>query len=253
MNQLTNSSMVNFVSDIKSLSQIFQPIDVLSESCEIRYFEDGIRIPSVNKSKTIYEMVNVKKSAFDTFEEGNNKIGLGLEKLINVIDLRDPSEIVHFYLDEEKRYLRLDVGNKHFILGLLSLDAVPKPPEMPEVIYPVEFEISEEAFIDTIKTADVFGDKITFKVEKGKSSVEAVAQGDIDRINEENIASLNSSPNGAVVCEFGLRFLTDIVSVIPNDVDVEIKLAHDRPMFIKYPIIDGDGSVTFHVAPWAES
>lgn len=243
--------MLSVTTDPDSLNKIFSPVDAIAESCVVQFTEDGVVIPGTDGANMAIVDVKVSEHAFYDFESDGHRLGIALEKLMNVISMFDDSDEIQISLDEESELLRLEIENKQFVLGLLSHEAVPSQPNVPDVEYPIEFWTTQEILEGTVSAADLFAEKVTFQAEPGSDVVEVMARGDIDRTRIELPG--RSTIGGEIKCSFKLDLLSRIVSVIPSNTEPHVKLAHDRPMVIEYSILDEHGEVHFKLAPWQDS
>lgn len=237
------------------LSEIFRPINAISDSCRIQFDQDGIVIPGAGPLNLAVVDIVVDKNAFKTYRTDGPVLGIKLGKIIDIINMASPSDKATLTLDDERNMLELELGHKEFVLGLVQLDSVPSQPDIPDTSYPVRFEIPQTVLSDTIDTASIFSDKITFEAMDESKHVVAKAEGDIDKtkvrlIHGNDIKSVKTAP---IENSFGLGLLDDIVPVIPNKEDVEVKLAHDRPMILSYSSVDDFMDVSYTIAPWKQA
>lgn len=241
-------------SEIGILEQVFLPAAVIADTCEIQLKEDKIVVPGSDGISARRVDIEIRPAALETYDGEPNTVGIGFEKFSKVIKMADSNKVAQLVLKEEKGILEMQVGNKNFELGLVSLDSIPDQPSIPHDEFPLQFSLEKEVFKDVITTADVFADKITFSSNSDSNIVEVQAKGDIDstemKLGSDDLQTLTPAD---VEADYSLSFLSDIVSVVPDGAKVNVKMPHDGPVMIDYKIAEGLGEVTFGVAPWKGS
>lgn len=237
------------------LNQMFRPVYAISSSCVVVFDNEGVRIPGADPTYLSIVDIEVPSKVFDSYSGEGIKLGLDLNRLMEILEMTDGESHSRLSLDEDNQLLNLQVENKEFVLGLVNLDAVPKQTDIPEIRYPVNFEIPQTTLADTIRTASVFSEKVTFEVEDGEKSIIARAEGDIDwtRVNLSKDPDVSVSRTADVTCSFSIDSLKNIVSVIPESTDILIELAHDRPIILNYSMIESASTVEFTFAPWHDA
>jgi len=247
--------MVRVETTVGVLDQIFRPINAISDSCKVHFDPDGIHIPGAHPMNLAAVDIDIDQSAFDAYEADGDILGIHLEKLMKTLSKVNSSDEAVLQLDAESRLLELNTGYKKFVLGLVQLDSVPEQPPIPDVSYPVSFDVSQKAFADAIDTADLFADKVTFDVSKQSDHVLVLAKGDIDktRVKLSKDEELEKLETGDVRNSFGLSLLYDAISVIPDERNIHVELAHDRPIIISYSAVDGELDASLTIAPWKEA
>lgn len=243
-------SMLDFRTSIGDLRQIFSPINKIAESCEIRFTEDGLYIPAADLTSIAIADIFVESSSFQVYESEGERIGLQLSKLTDILSMAQDEDFLKLHLDNDN-LLHIEVENKEFVLGLVSLDSVPKQPSIPDYEYSTEFSLESAILEDSVKTTGVFADKIIFNIDETNEVIEMRAKGDIDRtcvtlgrsdLEDYRLRNLENS--------FSQGYLSDIMSVIPNDTIAIVRMTASHTMEIEYPIINGGGNVVFTLAPW---
>lgn len=245
--------MLDIVTKVQLFRQAFFPVNTLTDECLVHFYDDGIVIPAVDRARMATVDVTVQASAFSAYDSSGLDLGIKLKKLSDALNMAKNSDMARMHFDEENRLLELNAGNKEFILGLLNQDEILSQPEMPNVDHPVQFTISQEDLEDTIKTADLFADELTFACSADSQQIDVLAQGDVDRTVVELTDELDDLTAGDIENKFSLKYLNKIVSGIPSNTDVKIQLSHDRPIEIHYSIADGFGRVSYALAPYQSS
>lgn len=196
--------------------------------------------------------IHVDSSLFEEYQSDGERVGIQLTKLTDVLSMAKDGDSAHIFLDDEN-LLHIEVENKEFVLGLVSLDSVPQQPGIPEYEYNTEFSLEKSLFEDSVRTAGVFAEKIVFQVDEERETVQMKAEGDIDRtcvtleksdFEDCNLYNLKNS--------FSQGYLSDIVSVIPNETTTTIRMTASHTMELEYPIISDGGKVVYTLAPWNE-
>lgn len=244
--------MLNLKTSIGNLKQIFSPVDEIADSCEVRFGENGLYIPAADRMSIAIADIHVDPDSFKKYDADGERVGLQLSKLTDVLSMAEDGDTTNIYLDDEN-LLHIEVENKESVLGLVSLDSVPKQPGIPDYEYGTTFSIEKSEFDDAVKTAGVFADKIVFEVDEENQTVQMKAEGDIDRtcvtldkddFDSQKLRNLENS--------FSQNYLNDIVSVIPSETIITIRMTESHTMELEYPVIDEGGKVVFTIAPWNE-
>lgn len=244
--------MLNLRTEVGVLHEIFSPVDALADSCEIQFSNQGLKIPAGDRMNIAIADIEVLPSAFESYEAENTRLGLQMQKLTKALGMADNADIAQLYLDEDD-FLHIKVSNKEFVLGLVSLDSVPKQPGLPKVNYPAHFSIDKATLQDAIRTAGVFSDKVTIEVDGENQIVMFQAEGDIDRTTVSLTGSeLNKKQLADAENSFSQDYLNNLITTIPDDTEVSIKMDQNRPLKLSHPIADGKGSIEFTIASWKE-
>ncbi|WP_436343103.1 hypothetical protein [Natronorubrum sp. FCH18a] len=246
--------MLDTVAKVNLFKQTFLPVNTLTDECLVHFYEDGIAIPAVDRARMATVDVTIQASAFSSYNSSGLDIGIKLKKLSDALNMAKNSDMARMHFNEEDRLLELNAGNKEFVLGLINQDEILNQPEMPNIDHPVRFTISQDELEETIKTAELFSDELTFVCSSDSQQIDVLAQGDVDRtVVELTNEELEDLIVGNIENEFSLKYLKKIVSGIPSDTAVDIQLSHDRPIEIHYSIADGLGRVSYALAPYQSS
>lgn len=242
---------MNITTTVGVLEQLLGPVDAIADSCKIKFNQEGINIPATDPMKISMVDISVPRHAFNAYNGDRLVIGIHLDRITKLLSEIESEETAHLKYDSSKNRLELNVNRKSFTLGLVQLDAIDQPPTVPQIRYPAEFTCEYSVLEDTVNTAEIFDNKITFDFSNSEGCVFVHASGDIDKttvkITRDELMGLETAN---IENSFSIDILSDIVSVIQSGSEIQVQIDDVKPAKIGYSIVEGEGEVKFQLAPW---
>jgi proliferating cell nuclear antigen len=106
----------------------------------------------------------------------------------------------------------------------------------------------------SVTAADMVSDHIALAVDDDDETFVVEAEGDTDdvrlELDREDLVDLQAGPARSL---FSLDYLKDMNKAIPKDAEVTIELGEEFPVKLHFDIAEGQGNVTFMLAPRIQS
>lgn len=236
----------------QDLIRFFNSASVLSNESKLKINERGISMKVVDTANVCMISSVLKNNAFSTYEATDGEIGLNLERLVSLLKSSGNADYVELEHLEEESKIKLSSNKLNFKLGLISLDVIRKEPEMPEIEYNTKLMFKGNDLKQAIKIGEKIGDILEFTITKDKlilSSSDRITS-DMNYTIETENDMISSSINEEVNSTYDIGYLSDISRIIGDNVTIKIKT--DYPILISSDFANGEGSITYILAPRVE-
>ncbi len=246
--------MFNAIVSADTLTDTLDSVGVLVEECKIHLEEDGFEIRAVDPANVGMVDLSLSAAAFESYEADGGVIGVNLSRLEDIAGMADAGQLVHLELDEETRKLHISIDGLEYTLALIDPDSIRQEPDIPDLDLSSEI-VAEGADIDrSVKASDMVSDHIALGVDSGDEQFYVDAEGDTDDVHLELTAEdLIDLQAGDAHSLFSLDYLKDMNKAIPNDAEVTVELGQEFPVKIHFSIAEGEGTVTYMLAPRIQS
>jgi proliferating cell nuclear antigen len=246
--------MFNAIVSADTLTATLDSVGVLVEECKIHLEEDGFEIRAVDPANVGMVDLSLSATAFESYEADGGVIGVNLSRLEDIASMADAGQLVHLELDEETRKLHISIDGLEYTLALIDPDSIRQEPDIPDLDLSSEI-VMEGADIDrSVKASDMVSDHIALGVDAGDEQFYVDAEGDTDDVHLELTAEdLIDLQAGDAHSLFSLDYLKDMNKAIPNDAEVTVELGQEFPVKIHFAIAEGEGQVTYMLAPRIQS
>jgi proliferating cell nuclear antigen len=237
-----------------TLRAALDSIGVLVEECKIRLDEDELTIRAVDPANVGMVDLSLSPAAFESYETDGGVIGVDLTRLEEMVKMASADQLVHLELDEETRKLHISIDGLEYTLALIDPDSIRQEPDIPDLDLPAEIVV-EGADIDrAVTAADMVSDHIALAVDEADETFVVEAEGDTDDVelvlDREDLVDLQA---GEARSLFSLDYLKDMNKAIPKDAEVTVELGEEFPVKLHFDIAEGQGNVTFMLAPRIQS
>jgi len=246
--------MFKAIVDAETLRTALDSVGVLVDECKIHLNEDGLAIRAVDPANVGMVDLDLDASAFESYEADGGLIGVNLTRLFDIAKMADSDQLVQLELDEETRKLHIQLDGLEYTLALIDPDSIRKEPDLPDLDLPARIVV-EGADIDrAVKAADMVSDHIALGVDEDGEFFYVDAEGDTDDVHFELPRDeLIDLQVGAAHSLFSLDYLKDMNRAIPKNGEVTVDLGEEFPVRIGFEIAEGQGSVTYMLAPRIQS
>lgn len=246
--------MFNAIVSSGTLLAALDPVGVLVDECKIRLEDDGLTIRAVDPANAGMVDLELDREAFESYETDGGVIGVDLVRLEDIASMANADDLVHLELDEQTRKLHIRIDGLEYTLALIDPDSIRQEPDIPDLDLPATI-VCEGRDIDRATTAsDMVSDHIAFGVDSENELFYVDAEGDTDDVHFElDSDDLISLTPGEAHSLYSLDYLKKMNKAIPSDAEVTIDLGEEFPVQLGFEIADGQGTVTFMLAPRIQS
>ncbi|MFB6295899.1 MAG: DNA polymerase sliding clamp [Halobacteriales archaeon] len=246
--------MFTAIVEAEVLQETLDSVGVLVEECKIHLNEDGLEIRAVDPANVGMVDLSLPASAFESYETDGGLIGVNLSRLEDIAGMAESGTLVHLDLDEETRKLHIETDGLEYTLALIDPDSIRDEPDLPDLDLPAEIVLEGRDINRAVTAADMVSDHIALGVDADDEFFYVDAEGDTDDVHFElGRDDLIDLTAGDAHSLFSLDYLKDMNKAIPSAAEVTIDLGEEFPVKLHFDIAEGDGSVTFMLAPRIQS
>merc|ERR1712004_215989 len=239
-------------------------VDALQDLCKDVNFdcsEKGLQVQSMDSSHVALVSLLLRESAFSEFKcDRPTSLGMNVDSLAKILKMcgtsdslklkwRSDADIVSFRCEsgEEDRIADFD-------LKLMQIES--EHMEIPEQHYKVSAKLPSAEFQKICRDLKEFGE--TMQVKASKEGITFSVQGDVGagnvmlkpRESEKAEEKVTLTVHEPVTATFALRYLVTFAKAAPLCGAVELGLAPDAPLLVKYDLETRDnGFMQFYLAP----
>ncbi len=237
-----------------TLQATLDSVGVLVDECKIHLEEDGLEIRAVDPANVGMVDMELDAAAFESYETDGGLIGVNLVRLKDIAAMADSDQLVELELDEETRKLRIAIDGLEYTLALIDPESIREEPDLPDLDLPARIVIEGRDIDRAVTAADMVSDHIELGVDEEREVFYVRAQGDTDDVNLElDAGDLIDLVVGEAESLFSLDYLKDMNKAIPSAAEVTIELGEEFPVKLHFDIAEGQGSVTYMLAPRIQS
>jgi len=246
--------MFNAIVSADTLRTTLDSVSVLVDECKIHLEEEGLEIRAVDPANVGMVDLELSASAFESYETDGGVIGVNLSRLEDIAGMADADQLVHLELDEETRKLHIAIDGLEYTLALIDPDSIRQEPDLPDLDLAAEIVIEGRDIDRAVTAADMVSDHIALGVDDADEYFYVDAEGDTDDVHleltREDLIDLTA---GTAHSLFSLDYLKDMNKAIPKDAEVRMELGEEFPVKMHFDIAEGEGQVTFMLAPRIQS
>ncbi|ELZ29126.1 DNA polymerase sliding clamp [Halosimplex carlsbadense 2-9-1] len=246
--------MFNAIVSADTLRTTLDSVSVLVDECKIHLEEEGLEIRAVDPANVGMVDLELSASAFESYETDGGVIGVNLSRLEDIAGMADADQLVHLELDEETRKLHIAIDGLEYTLALIDPDSIRQEPDLPDLDLAAEIVIEGRDIDRAVTAADMVSDHIALGVNEADEYFYVDAEGDTDDVHLELTRDdLIDLTAGTAHSLFSLDYLKDMNKAIPKDAEVRMELGEEFPVKMHFDIAEGEGQVTFMLAPRIQS
>ncbi|MFB6129086.1 MAG: DNA polymerase sliding clamp [Halorhabdus sp.] len=246
--------MFNAIVSADTLGTALDSVSVLVEECKIRLEDDGLRIRAVDPANVGMVDMTLSAAAFESYETDGGVIGVNLSRLEDIAGMADSDQLIHLELDEETRKLEIAIDGLEYTLALIDPDSIRQEPDLPDLDLSSEIVLEGRDVDRAVTASDMVSDHVALGVDETDELFYVDAEGDTDDVHlelgREDLIDLTAGPARSL---FSLDYLKDMNKAIPNDAEVTMELGEEFPVKMHFDIAEGQGSVTYMLAPRVQS
>ncbi|MES3518179.1 MAG: DNA polymerase sliding clamp [Natronomonas sp.] len=246
--------MFNAIVSADTLGAALDSVSVLVDECKLRLDEEGLTIRAVDPANVGMVDMELSAAAFESYETDGGVIGVNLERLEDIVGMADSGQLIHLDLDEETRKLHIQLDGLEYTLALIDPDSIRQEPDLPDLDLPARVVIEGRDIARAVTAADMVSDHIALGVDAASEEFFVEAEGDTDDVHLElGREDLIDITAGEARSLFSLDYLKDMNKAIPKDAEVTMELGEEFPVKMHFEFAEGDGHVTFMLAPRIQS
>ena len=237
-----------------TLESALDSVSVLVDECKINLNEDGLAIRAVDPANVGMVDLSLSADAFESYETDGGVIGVNIARLEEFVGMADSGQLVQLELDEETRKLHIQIEGLEGTLALIDPDSIRQEPDLPDLDLPAEIVVEGRDIDRAVTAADMVSDHIALGVDHDEEAFYVDAEGDTDDVEltltREDLIALEA---GEARSLFSLDYLKDMDKAIPKDTEVRTELGEEFPVKMHFEIAEGNGQVTYMLAPRIQS
>jgi len=223
--------------------------------------EKGIQVQAMDSSHVALVSLMFRESAFSDFKcDRPTSLGMNVESLMKIFKTFGPSDSLKIRAENDADTVSFQCESSEedriaeFELKLMQIES--EHMEIPEQQYKVVAKLPSSEFSKICRDLKEFGETMSMKATK--EGITFSVQGDIGTGNillkpresekqEERVALTVQEP---VTSTFALRYLPNFSKAAPLCGAVELGLAADAPLLVKYDLdVADNGFMQFYLAP----
>ncbi|SDE93611.1 DNA polymerase sliding clamp [Halorientalis regularis] len=246
--------MFNAIVSADTLRATLDSVSVLVDECKIHLTDEGIEIRAVDPANVGMVDLRLDATAFESYETDGGIIGVNLSRLEEFAGMADAGQLIQLELDEETRKLHVQIDGLEGTLALIDPDSIRQEPDLPDLDLPARVVLEGKDIDRAVTAADMVSDHIALGVETDEEAFYVDAEGDTDDVHFElGRDDLIDLVAGDAHSLFSLDYLKDMNKAIPKDAEIEMELGEEFPVKMHFDIAEGDGTVTYMLAPRIQS
>ncbi len=233
------------------LKSLIDSLSTLVDEAKFQIAPEGLQVLAVDAAHVAMIDLSLSKAAFKNFEAEEMELGIDIDKLSDAIGLAGAGDEVEFNLEEEG-LLRLEIGNLTRRMTLVDTSGMTDP-KIPDLELPARVKMPGDELERGIKAAEGVSDHVALHATE--DGFELSAEGDMDSVNlaldKKTLLELDVSEEARSL--FSLDYFSSMVKVAKTAGTVELRLGNDYPVRLKFEFANGEGDVTYLLAPRIES
>jgi proliferating cell nuclear antigen len=246
--------MFNAIVSAETLRAALDSVSVLVDECKVHLDEEGLSIRAVDPANVGMVDLTLAASAFESYEADGELVGVNLSRLMDIAGMADSDQLVQLELEEETRKLHIQIDGLEYTLALIDPDSIREEPDIPDLDLPARVVLEGRDIDRAVTAADMVSDHIALGVDETEELFYVDAEGDTDDVHFElGTADLIDLTAGPAHSLYSLDYLKDMNKAIPSDAEVTVELGEEFPVKMHFDIAEGQGSVTFMLAPRIQS
>ncbi|WP_336343056.1 DNA polymerase sliding clamp [Halalkalicoccus ordinarius] len=246
--------MFNAIVSADTFGTALDSVSALVDECKIHLNEEGLAIRAVDPANVGMVDLTLASDAFESYEADGGQIGVNLSRLEDIVGMADAGQLVHLELDEETRKLQIQLDGLEYTLALIDPDSIRQEPDIPDLDLPARIVVEGRDINRAVKAADMVSDHIALGVDEEEELFQVEAEGDTDdvhlELDRDDLIDLTPGPARSL---FSLDYLKDMNKAIPTDGEVTLELGEEFPVKLHFEIAEGNGQVTYMLAPRIQS
>jgi len=234
----------------KTLRRSIAPVTALVDEAMLRFEDGGMRIQTVDPASIGAVSLDLLDSAFHSYEADGERISVDLDRLEEIVSATSDHGNYFIEKPDDEHRLALSTGGYEFELSLLSSETVRTAPDPRDLDTPATVSLDSTEFSNAIQVASMFSDHLKMGFNNQQNEFYMSAEGDQDDMfltfGEDDVKSLEAAESYG---NYSLAYLDNLRRAVPSNEVVKIGLGEEMPLNIQYEIADGNGRISYGLAP----
>lgn len=233
------------------LRTVVDAIAILVDEVDLHFTPDGLYAQAVDPAHAGMIDLKLNKEAFEEYDvEEENEMAVDLGKVKGMLKLPATEDVISLEQEEEGR-LVVRIGNLTRHMTLLDT-AEMSDAKIPSLDLDTEVVVSTDEVYRGVRASEAVSDHIALAA--SPDEFELSAEGDTDTVNlaipEGQLVSLECEER--VRSLFSLAYFSDMIKAAKSD-EIKFRLGTDYPAKMMFKVADGQGDITYVLAPRIES
>lgn len=250
---------LNLPSKAELFTNLFQHIKSFTDHINIMFAEERVYVQCMDGARVSIMEIYLPAEWFDSYGiERDITIGISSSMFFKILNSREKTQTLRMELtsgEADNLFLHMvseskTEFDKHFEIPLMALDS--DTMEIPEKDYQAEIVLSSANFSGIVNQLKMFGDTMVFHCSEEKIMLESTSkdQGKMFvEISIDDISSFAINEGEKLELSYSLTYLHNICLYNKLTKEVEIKVADDFPMMVKYSLGMENAYIRFFLAP----
>ncbi len=209
-----------------------------------------VAMDPANVAMVIFKLLSSCFTEYDVKEE--TQIAINLGSLKQILRRVSPNDMLSLELTEDNKLsikLRGDT-TRTFNLPIIELEE--KEQKIPDLKFPISIVMPSSTLTSTVEDADIVAESVTFDVEKGKFTINAVGDLSQAKIEIKEGDNIKIEASDKVKAKYSIEYLKKMIGASKLSENVEIKFNKDYPLKLDFKAVD-KLLLSFILAPRVEN
>lgn len=234
------------------LKEVVNVVSTLVDEAKFMVNAEGLTLRAVDPAHIAMVDLTLAKDAFEEFKAEESEIGIDIDKLSQFLKLAKGDDIVDIKHDEDKRKLKIVVGDITRHMSLIDTTGM-SDPKVPNLNLPATVTVRSEDLIQGIRASETVSDHIALVA--SSDGFEMSCEGDMDQVHwkkaKKDLPALEAPTS--VRSLFPLEYFSNMLRSVSSGSDVTMHLGSDYPVRMEFKIAGDKGEVRYLLAPRIES
>jgi proliferating cell nuclear antigen len=234
------------------LKEVVNVVSTLVDEAKFTVNADGLTLRAVDPAHIAMVDLTLGKDAFEEFKADESEIGIDIDKLSQFLKLAKADDMVDLKHDEDKRKLKIMVGDITRHMSLIDTTGM-SDPKVPNLELPASVTVRADDLMQGIRASETVSDHIALVA--SPDGFEMSCEGDMDQVHwrkaKKDLAALEAP--SSVRSLFPLEYFSNMLKSVSSGSSVTMHLGSDYPVKMEFKIAGEKGEVRYLLAPRIES
>lgn len=212
----------------------------------------GISLRTYDHAHIAMVDMNIKNTAFEEYIAEDMELGININKLSEIIKLAGSDDIILLNYDENKNQIIITIDNLIRSLGLIDI-AEMSDIKMPALDLPARAIVGAGDLSRGLRASEMISDHFALTLDVDR--LELYAKGEVEivklTLSKDMLIDINSP--GKYRSLFSIDYFNKMIKAVKNTELITICLGKDNPLKVDFDFADGNGHVTYLLAPRIDS
>jgi proliferating cell nuclear antigen len=234
------------------LKEVVNVVSTLVDEAKFTVNADGLTLRAVDPAHIAMVDLTLGKDAFEEFKADESEIGIDIDKLSQFLKLAKADDMVDLKHDEDKRKLKIMVGDITRHMSLIDTTGM-SDPKVPNLELPASVTVRADDLMHGIRASETVSDHIALVA--SPDGFEMSCEGDMDQVHwrkaKKDLVALEAP--SSVRSLFPLEYFSNMLKSVSSGNQVTMHLGSDYPVKMEFKIAGEKGEVRYLLAPRIES